>query len=474
MAREYVNPKGGQPSKIGTQIRTDYYEKKALIEAAKEEYFGQLADVTSMPKNMGKAIKKFLYLPLLADGNTSDQGIDAAGVTILNTQQFVSFPDTVTAANAGAAAAVTAINANINNAGSPETIATAGAAESGGTGRTLISLTKRSAIKYASTTQTNTLLALNIGITVQAGAGNLYGSSKDIGLISGKLPVLSENGGRVNRVGFKRVELEGNLEKFGFFDEYTQESIDFDSDEDLLMHVHREMVNGASQMTEAALQTDLLTSAGVIKYPGAATSNATITASTVVTYADLLRLSIDLDNNRTPKNTTVITGSRMVDTRTIPASRVMYIGSELLPTLRAMKDLHNNEAFIAVQKYADAGTALRGEVGSIDQFRIVVVPEMQKWAGAGGDASGSATHYETNQRFDVFPMLVVGDGSFATIGFQTDGKTTKFKITHKKPAETADRTDPFGETGFMSIKWYYGFMIQRAERLAVLKTAAAM
>lgn len=72
-------------------------------------------------------------------------------------------------------------------------------------------------------------------------------------------------------------------------------------------------------------------------------------------------------------------------------------------------------------------------------------------------------------------MLVVGDGSFTTIGFQTDGKTVKFKITHKAPGEaTADRTDPYGETGFMSIKWYYGFMALRPERIAVLKTAAVM
>ena len=389
MSRQYNDPANGSPSKIGSQLRTDYFQKKALIEAQKEQYFGQLADVTSMPKNMGKTIKRFHYLPLLDDANINDQGIDASGAVIAD--------------------------------------------------------------------------------------GNLYGSSKDVGTIPGKLPVLSENGGRVNRVGFKRIELEGSIEKFGFFDEYTQESIDFDSDEELQTHIHREMINGANEITEDALQVDLLNSPGVIKYAGSATSNDTVEATDLVTYGDLLRLSIDLDNNRTPKNTTVITGSRMVDTMTVNACRVMYIGSELLPTIRAMKDLHGNEAFIPVQKYAAAGTTLRGEVGSIDQFRIVVVPEMQKWEGAGADASGSATHYETNDKFDVFPMLVVGDGSFTTIGFQTDGKTVKFKITHKAPGEaTADRSDPYGETGFMSIKWYYGFMALRPERIAVIKTAAVM
>lgn len=389
MSRQFKDPVGGTPSSIGTQFSNFYYQKQALIEARKEQYFSQLADVTSMPKNMGKTIKRYHYIPLLDDANINDQGIDASGATIAN--------------------------------------------------------------------------------------GNLYGSSKDIGTIPGKLPVLSETGGRVNRVGFKRKELEGTFEKFGFFDEYTQESMDFDSDAELMQHINREMINGANEITEDALQIDLINAAGVIRYAGNATSNLTIGADDVVSYGDIMRLSIDLDNNRCPKKTTVITGTRMIDTKVVPACRVMYIGSELLPTLRGLKDLHNEPAFIPVEKYAAGGTVLNGEAGSIDAFRVIVVPEMLKWAGAGADASGSATHYETGNKFDVFPMLVVGDQSFTTIGFQTDGKTVKFKIFHKAPGEaTADRNDPYGETGFMSIKWYYGFMVLRPERIALIKTAATL
>jgi len=388
MTRQFNAPPT-TPSNIGPQLVNEFYQKKALIEIAKEQYFGQLADVTSMPKNMGKKIKRFHYLPLLDDANVNDQGIDASGATIAD--------------------------------------------------------------------------------------GNLYGSSKDIGTISGKLPTLTENGGRVNRVGFKRKELEGTFEKFGFFDEYTQESVDFDTDAELLQHVNREMLAGASEITEDALQIDLLTSAGIVKYAGDATSNITMGENDLVTYGDLMRLSIDLDNNRTPKHTKVISGTRMIDTRTIPAARIAYMGSELLPTFKAMKDLHNNPAFIEVHKYAAAGETVRGEVGAVDNFRIVVVPEMVKWAGAGADASASTNSYETANKFDVFPILVVGDESFTTIGFQTDGKTVKFKITHKKPGEaTADRNDPYGETGFMSIKWYYGFMALRPERIAVIKTVARL
>lgn len=390
MTRQYNGGnEAGNLSTMSPQLLEQYFQKKALIEARKTQYFTQLASVTDMPKNMGKKIIRYHYIPLLDDANINSQGIDASGATIAN--------------------------------------------------------------------------------------GNLYGSSKDIGTISGKLPALSESGGRVNRVGFTRKTLEGTFEKFGFFDEYTQESVDFDSDPELLQHVNREMINGANEMTEDALQIDLISSAGVVKYAGAATTNAEMDHDCLVEYGDIMRLSIDLDNNRCPKHTKVITGTRLVDTKVIPAARIMYVGSELLPTLKAMKDLHNNPAFISVEKYAAGGTTVTGEEGSIDNFRIVVVPEMMKWAGAGAASIDSTDSYETGDKYDVFPMLVVGDESFTTIGFQTDGSTVKFTIYHKKPGkETADRNDPFGETGFMSIKWYYGFMVIRPERIALIKTVARL
>lgn len=304
--------------------------------------------------------------------------------------------------------------------------------------------------------------------------GNLWGSSKDIGVIPGKLPVLSEVGGRVNRVGFTRKMIEGSLEKFGFFNEFTQESLDFDSDSELDMHINREMINGASKMTEAMLQIDLLNAAGVIRFAGDATSTAELTKGDVVTYDDLMRLDITLTENHSPRKINMITGSRMIDTRTIMGARALYCGAEMIPTIRAMKDLHGRPAFVSIEQYAAAGNTLVGEIGAVDAYRIIIVPEMFKWSGAGATIElEDGSHYDNGTNYDVFPMLTIGAESFTTIGFQTDGKTVKFVITSKKPGrETADRLDPYGEMGFMSIKWYYGFMALRPERIGLIKTLA--
>jgi N4-gp56 family major capsid protein len=163
----------------------------------------------------------------------------------------------------------------------------------------------------------------------------------------------------------------------------------------------------------------------------------------------------------------------MVDTRTVSAGRVMFIGSELKSLVERMVDPFGNAAFIPVHKYADAGNVMTGEIGSVYEFRIVVVPEMLSWRGAGANVGTNPGYRATSGKYDVYPMLVVGSEAFSTIGFQTDGKTVKFKITTRMPGETtADRDDPYGETGFSSIKWYYGTLIYRPERIALAKTVA--
>ena len=431
MANLYNSPSStasGTASGIGPQARTDFYFKKALIKVRDIQYFMPLADVRAMPKHHGKTIKQDVYHPLLDSLNVNDQGLDAAGL-IITSGKFKGY----------------------NAAGVEITT---------GTGHTAASSTHTNFFATASNATSGA------GVVAVAIGGNIYGSSKDVGVIADRLPALTENGGRVNRVGFTRTQITGSLIKQGFFTEYTQESLDFDSDSELMSHITEEMLVGATELTEAQLQKDLIntaTSSGTVQYPGTVTTKATVAA--VADYDDLMTLSIALDNNKTPRQTKMITGSRMTDTKTVMGGRVMYIGPDLIPLVRKMTDISGSgvgSGFVSVEKYADASTIMNGEIGSVDQFRIVVVPEML--ASEAGGASDAA----------IYPMLVVGDGAFTTIGFQTDGKSLKFTTTHKKPGkETADVNDPYGEKGFYSIKWYYGFMALRPERLGIIWTKKA-
>lgn len=308
--------------------------------------------------------------------------------------------------------------------------------------------------------------------------GNLYGSSRDIGNVDRALPLLTEKGGRVNRIGFTRMELRGSIKDFGFFAEYTEDSLQFDTDPQLYGHMTREMLTAATQITEAVLQRDLLNSANTVVYAGAATKDDEITGEgaipSVVSYANLARMNKLLNDFRTPKQTKIIEGSRMIDTRVVSGGRLAYCSSDVVNLLRTIKDPFGNQAFIDVKHYANASKPLNGEVGSIGEFRFIEVPEMLHWGGKGAAVTNNEGYAETDGKYDVFPILIVGDESFTCIGFQTSGKS-KFKSIVKKPGtETADRNDPYGKMGFSSLQWWYGILVLRPERLGLIKTVAPM
>lgn len=386
------------------QFSDFFWLKRALIDAAKEQYFTQLSDTIHMPKHYGKTIKRYLMVPLLDDRNQNDQGIDAKGAIIKK--------------------------------GDPNS----------------------------------------------TGYGNLYGSSRDIGLINKVLPVVGELGGRVNRVGFTRLTLEASIKRLGFFYEWTKDSMTFDSQADLDTHLGREALRGATQLTEAILQKDLLEGAGVELFTGTATDFDEMTPEgatpSVVTYKDLVKLDQILTENRCPKQTKIISGTRMVDTKVVPACRVMYVGAEVAQLLQDLvraggKNLEQY-AFIPAEHYAAGTTLLRGEIGKIGNFRVVQVPEMLHWAGVGAAEGTNPGYHATDGKYNVYPLLVVGDDSFNTIGFQMDGMRGKFKIMTREPGgkDSMYPSDPYSMVGMTSIQWWYGTLINRPERIAVMYTCA--
>ena len=463
----YENPQvyNNPPAVEGShpQLIPFYWQRKALIDLKKEQFFGQLADTTSMPKHFGKTIKRYHYIPLLDDRNINDQGIDATGLAVADEVTItVTDPagDTRYVVGNGANAATALTNAQAKAVSLFKNIGTF-------------------TTDYATTVTAMRTAGWDVheGTAVNNG-GNLYGSSKDVGTIVGKLPAISETGGRVNRVGFTRLTLEGTIDNFGFFDEYTEDSVQFDNDADLMQHISRETLRAANYIVEAQIQIDLLNGANVVYYGGDATSLSELTGETnatasVLDYETLVRVETILNNNLCPKDTTIISGSRMVDTRTIGAARYAYVGSELKMQLLKMKNFHNEAAFIPVQQYAEAGKIASGEIGSIGNYRFIENPNMFHWDGAGAAVANNGGYLESNGKYNVYPVLVVGSGSFTTIGFQTDGENTKFKILHKAPGkEMANRNDPYGKIGFYSVQWWYGTMILRPEWIACIKVVA--
>lgn len=402
-------------SSIGEQLRLDIIMKQVMVDLRDQRYFTQMSGVYNLEKHSGKVIKKMHQIPLLDDRNVNTQGIDAAG-------------------KVGSAG----INKN----------------------------------------------------------GNLYGSSLDMNDITRLAPTLTEIGGRVNRVGFTRQTIEGTVHRLGFFYEFTNEALTFDTDAAMLQHMGREAMEAAYLIQEDMIAMELINGAGHKYFTGAATDLATMTGEgstkSVVTYKDLQRLAMALKEAKAPNRLKASRGSRIIDTNIIGSGYALFIHYDLENMIRDMKDAQNNPVFIPVEKYAQSTNTLNGEIGAIGQFRIISVPRMPHYAGAGAEDVGKDSTYRTTagravadggygantdtakNYYDVYPMMAVASEAFTCLGFQASnmgGKGNFSMITKMPGAATATASDdPYGESGFTSIKWTHGMLIERPEWIAVINT----
>jgi N4-gp56 family major capsid protein len=406
-------------STIGVQINDKFWSRAAVTEAKKSKTFSQLGDKLTQPKGFGDTIVKYHEIPILDDRNINDQGIDANGVKVIPGVWYAYAPD--------------------------GTRVTTGANADGGTGF----LTREQALTAANA----------VGGRIASGNGNLFGSSKDILVQNGAFPLLTEEGGAINKVGMKRHLIEAKVEEFGFAMTFTKKSLDMDTERGLLARYSREIGIAQGDIREAQIRNSLIGASEQNRvFAGTATSLATVTEADTLTFADLRLMDKALKDARCPKSTKLIDGSTKYGTTTVGKARYVYVGQEALPTLEDMT--HNGKnVWQPVEDYAAAGTIAADEIGRISAFRFIEVEQMPHYAGQGASAATSTgIVYESlgadgTNHYDVFPVLFVGSGSFATVGFEGDVA----RVTTVMPKADA-YNDYFGKRGAVSISWYYGIM----------------
>ena len=412
---------------------------------------------------------KYHEIPILDVRNINDQGIDANGVTlIVDTWYAYDGVGTMVITGADAtdgkgfttkALAVEAITVWVAyDADGDELIA-------GGVKRTTEDQVTYADEATAVANHANAVTAQGITTgSIKSGDGNMFGGSKDISVQNGSFPALTEEGGMINRVGMKRLNIEAQVSEFGFYMSFTKKSLDMDTEVGLLARYSRNVGEAQGDVREAQIRNSLIGKSEQNRaFSGDATAIGEVGASDTLDFADLRLMDQSLKDAKSPKSTKLIDGSTKVGTTTVGKARYVYVGEEALPTLEDME--HNSkDVWSPVEDYAAAGTVAMDEIGRIGPFRFIEVAEMPNYEGQGAnisdaiDDTGAALMHNNGTRYDVFPVLFVGSGSFATVGFEGDVA----RVTTILPKADA-HNDVYGKKGAVSISWYYGIMFLKPE-----------
>jgi N4-gp56 family major capsid protein len=314
-----------------------------------------------------------------------------------------------------------------------------------------------------------------------------YLTARNITDVSGGMPTLAEGAAAVNKVALKKVTIECSLARYGEMLDYTDDVTMFS--EDMVQVQYREELGLlANQRSEDLIQLDMLGTT-TIQYVGTATAIAEMgqdSAAVDGTQDALSQTSFDmirkitrrLVRNRAEKNTSIVTGSTKIDTRTINKAFYAIIGPEVkydLENLTKGTAAALEFAYVPAYKYSDAANLAEGEVGAMNDVRFIESESQVVYAAAGavvpqnyvGDLSSSGGTDNTSgtvgdrDNFDVFPILFPTKGSFATVGLKGRGKI-KF---HSQSPEKTELSNPYGNQGFFSYNMWYAGIILREERL---------
>jgi N4-gp56 family major capsid protein len=304
-----------------------------------------------------------------------------------------------------------------------------------------------------------------------------YLSSRDIADVSTGLSdaALTEGAGRVNERSVKKITMETSFSRYGEMIPYTDE-VDLFSEDNVQVHYREELGRLANRRVEDLIQMDML-STGNVQYAGVATAIGEVGPGTLeeeplykVSY-DLIRKGMRrLVRNRAEKNTSMVTGSTKVDTRTIARAYYGIIGPEVKYDLETVKDASGELAFVPAYKYGDAASLAEGEVGAMHDARFIESESAVVYRGQGKDAIAGTTLSTTNGKCDVFPILFPTKGSFATVGLRGKGK---IKFNAISP-ENKELNNPYQNQGLFSYNFFYaGIVLQEERLLKILVNASA-
>ncbi len=309
-----------------------------------------------------------------------------------------------------------------------------------------------------------------------------YLTARNITDVTTGMPTLAEGAGAVNKQSIKKVTFESTFARYGEMIDYTDE-VEMFSEDAMQVHYREELGRLANRTMEDLIQIDMLGTTNVL-YSGAATSNATLGTGLAADGSgdDAYRVSYDLIRkgvrklvrNRAPKNTSIVTGSTKIDTKTVDKAYYAIIGPEVKYDLESLTRGSGSEAefaYLPRHKYAGASTLAEGEVGAMHDVRFIESESALVYEGAGAAIPGSYTGDLANDgsNFNVFPILFPTKGSFGTIGLKGHGK---IKFNSQSPAKV-ELSNPYGTQGFFSYNMWYSGIILQEERLLKMNVLAS-
>ena len=229
---------------------------------------------------------------------------------------------------------------------------------------------------------------------------------------------------------------------------------------DRIMNVHEDPILNQAQLKSSfqmALSLETLNfntakvglSVKIVSVDGLGVDRSDVDA--VVTRADFRAAIRVLENNDAAPFTSLIRSTPDFDTHGIESAYFAYAHTTLAPAFRAMP------GFLSVSEYSSRQEPLPGEIGNLENVRIVLSNVAVPFIGAG-DTAGTNV-FKTGCNVDVYPIIICAKDAYGCIPLRGAGAIHPTVLNPGVPS----KSDPLGQRGFVGWKtWFVCVVLNQA------------
>ncbi len=165
--------------------------------------------------------------------------------------------------------------------------------------------------------------------------------------------------------------------------------------------------------------------------------------NTVITLQKQRAITRSLKAQKAKKITRMLSGSPDYETRAIEAAYIAVAHTDLEADIRGIT------GFTPVAEYGTRQPICAEEIGSVEDVRYILSPDLDSWADGGATTSTMVS--TSSSVADVYPVLFFGMEAYGNVALRGQGAVSPTII----PVGQKTKDDPLGQRGYVGWKTWF-------------------
>lgn len=252
-------------------------------------------------------------------------------------------------------------------------------------------------------------------------------------------------------------DVTATLKEYGTLYSFTDKTIDLGEDnitDEMKSQVGEEMGAVREMVTYGVLR-----GATNVTHAGGG-NRATVDKSISINL--LRRVTRSLKQNHAKLITKALSPALEYATKPVERAYVVICSTDMESNIRNLPN------FKEVVEYSQMKPISELEIGSVENFRFLLSPELMPYPNAGAPVGATGLYSSSGVNIDVYPVIVLGEDAYGTVALRGENSldVTFIPVTQK------DNSDPLGQRGYIGAKTWFTSLVLNQGWMALLECGA--